>query len=62
MNFYAQGKNDDVDFDVYFDADTYNDAERIADENGWRLVGQEDDDIEGACAMIELMLVKPKIH
>ncbi len=60
INFYAQGKTD-IDFDVHFDADSYNEAERIADKNGWRLIGQEETPDE-ACAIIELIMVKPRIH
>ncbi len=59
INFYAQGKTD-IEFDVFFDAKDHEDAERIADENGWILIGQEEG--EETFAMVELMLVKPRLH
>ena len=62
INFYAQSESDGIQFDHYFNADSFDKAQKIAKKHGWALIGQEDvaDEI---CAIVELMMVKPeRVH
>ncbi len=61
MNYIAESKTDDIEFDHYFNADSWDHALIIAKKMGWKLVSQEESK-EEVCAMIEMMMVRPRLH
>lgn len=65
MKYCAQSHNEGKLFSHTFSADSWEEAEKIAKENGWELLGELVDEVaceDELAAMIEFRVTDPSVH